>query len=62
MDCIDDWRVNPTFLDLPPEWDVHGQEQILHIVIFEFLNLFSLGSDNSEISCGLKKANIFIAL
>lgn len=57
-----DWRVNPTFLELTSEWDVHLQEQILHIVIFEFLNVLALGTDNSDISCGLKKQNVFIAL
>lgn len=62
MDCINDWKVSPTFLKLPPEWDVHLQEQILHIVIFEFLHVFALGTDNSDISCGLKKENVFIAL
>lgn len=62
MDCIDDGRVNPTFLELSPEWDVHLQEPILHIVIFEFLNVFALGTDNSDISCALKKENVFIAL
>jgi len=62
MYSIDDWRVNPTFLVLTPEWDAHLQEQMLHIVIFKFLNVFALGTNNFDISCGLKKEHVFIAL